>query len=165
MMMLSSQRTTSDAVELLALNEDAIGRLYSTYGEVFPEMALFWQGLSQEERGHAALVRSLERDNADAVMFDPDRFRSGAIRLFTTHTEGEILAARSPGFKPVNALSIANAIERSLIESRFFEIFETDSIDMKRLLQKLRDDTREHSRVVLERWTQYRFPDASGVTS
>ena len=59
--------------------------------------------------------------------------------------------------KPVNALSIANAIEQSLLESKFFEVFETDSAELKRLLLKLRDETREHARSVLETWSRHRF--------
>ena len=146
----------ADAIELLALNEDTIGRLYEAYAERFPEAIEFWQGLARQEQAHAALIRRFGRETDASAVFKAERFRSAAIRLSTRHTEGEIAAARAPGLKTINALSIANAIEQSLIESRFFEVFETDSAELKTLFQKLMEDSRDHARVVLARLNAYR---------
>jgi rubrerythrin len=143
------------AIELLALNEEAIGRLYETYAGLFAGSADFWLSLARQEQGHAAMLRRFQEQGGDAVAVKRDRFRSAAILLSTRHTEGEIAAARAGELKPVNALSVANALEQSLIESRFFEVFETDSPELKRLLLKLGEDTRAHARTVLERWKEY----------
>ena len=44
----------------------------------------------------------------------------------------------------IETLSITASIEQSLIESRFFEVFETDSAELKHTLMKIRDDTIAH---------------------
>ena len=158
---LASLQNVESALELLAVNEETVGRLYSVYAERLPESSDFWNALAAEERSHARWIRRFKEEDASAAMpVKPDRFKNVAIRTSIDHTEGEIAAARVGNIKPTNALSIANAIEQSLIESKFFEVFETDSIDLKRLLFKLRDETREHARTVLESWSQHRFSHA-----
>ncbi len=145
-------------MELLAVNEETIGRLYSTYADRFPESREFWDSLAAGENSHARWIREFKEESAGGdILLRPDRFKSPAIRMSINHTEGEIKAAAVGNLKPVNALSIANAIEQSLLESKFFEVFETDSAELKRLLLKLRDETREHSRSVLETWSRHRF--------
>jgi len=44
----------------------------------------------------------------------------------------------------IEALSITVSIEQSLIESRFFEVFETDSAELKNTLMEIDDDTLKH---------------------
>ena len=160
-MALAPTGNADSPVELLATNEETVGRLYATYAERFPESQDFWQRLAAAERAHAKWIRKFnEDDSVGRMLSNPDRFRSAAIRMSIRHTEGEISSARSANLKPVNALSIANAIERSLIEARFFEVFEADSSELKRLLQQLRDETREHVQSVLERWIAERLSSA-----
>ncbi len=148
------QTQDEDSLELLAVNEETIARLYSAYADRFPDMRDFWSSLSEEEQSHAMSIRELEEQAGSGKMFAyRHRFKSAAIRTSIEHTEGEIAAANRGHIEPTNALSLANAIEQSLIESKFFEIFEGDSADLKQLLRKLRDDTARHGHIVRERWS------------
>jgi len=153
--MTDASTPAGESLELLAINEETVGRLYSAYADRFPESRDFWRSLAQQERGHAASIRTLKNEyDGGRLRVSPDRFKAAAIRLSIKHTEAEIDTATSAYMKPVNALSIAAAIEQSLLEARFFDVFGNDSLEISQLLQKLSDDTREHARVILERWRQ-----------
>jgi hypothetical protein len=146
-----------DTLELLAVNEETVGRLYSAYAERFPEMSDFWLRLSEEERSHAQLIRGLREQVASGKLIaDQRRFRAAAIHTSIDHIRGEIAAAQQAYMQPINALSVANALEQSLMESRAFQIFEADPAELKMVLQRLRDDTARHGMVVRQHWNNDR---------
>lgn len=154
--MTSGLMKSEDTLSLLAKNEETIGRLYFAYAERFPESADFWQGLAKEEQAHAAWIHKLgEVVNSGNILVDQQRFKAATIRTTTNHTEVEINAAKKANITSINALSIANAIEQSLLESKFFDIIESDSIELKQLLQNLKDETVKHARKIHEKWSQY----------
>ncbi len=154
--MTSGLEKSEDTLSLLANNEETIGRLYTAYAERFPESTDFWQGLAKEEQSHAAWIYKLgEGVNSGGILVDQQRFKAAAIRTTTNHIETEIKAAKQAYITSINALSIANAIEQSLIEKKFFDILESDSIELKRLLQKLKDDTAKHAHKIHEQWDRF----------
>jgi hypothetical protein len=153
--MTSVSVKTEDTLSLLAKNEEAIGRLYDAYAEVFPESADFWRGLAKEERSHATWIYGLnEKVNSGEILVDRLRFKAAAISTTTNHTEAEIKTAKQSHINFINALSIANAIEQSLIESKFFDIVESDSVELKQVLHKLKTDTEIHAHKIHEQWGQ-----------
>jgi len=138
-----------DVIELLAESEETIGRLYDAYGQKFPEMGEFWQGLADDERSHALWIRSLkEKTKGRELFLKPERFKSAAINSFANHTEKEITAAAKPGYQLINALSMAFFIEDSLIEKKYFEVLATDSAELSDLLQRLESATRKHAQKI-----------------
>jgi rubrerythrin len=145
---LDSKNKENGAIELLAQNEEAIGRLYSAYAVKFPDFKNLWLGLADEENTHASWIRGLRKKAAEgALVLKTDRFKSAAILTFLKHTESEI-AAVSGGLQIINALSVAYYIEQSLIERKYFEAFETDSAILKRLLSDLEAATMRHSQLL-----------------
>ena len=48
-----------EIVNLLIEHEEALADLYSTYEQLLPEMADFWENLKREELAHADILRTL----------------------------------------------------------------------------------------------------------
>jgi hypothetical protein len=56
----------------------------------------------------------------------------------------------------IEALSITFYIEQSLIESKFLEVFKTDSAELRDVLTKLHDETLAHRNRAKETLEKYR---------
>jgi hypothetical protein len=57
-----------------------------------------------------------------------------------------------PSLTPIKAFSTALDIERALLENRYFEVFETDSAELRRTLTMLAQSTQNHLDRVHEAW-------------
>ena len=146
-----------NVVEMLARNEEAISQLYHAYSEKFPESKGFWLGLADEEIGHAGSLRELHsKIHEGSVYLDESRFKVAAIKTFLDYLEREVAKTREQGVSLINALSTALYIEEALIERKYFEVFETDSVDLKHVLLDLAASTEEHVRRVREVQARYR---------
>ena len=145
--------TTVDALAKLKMHEQAIGRLYKTYAERFPQQAEFWSKLSRDEYLHAKWIDTLEAETRDdPASLVTKRFPVAAIEHSLTFIEKLIAEADEPDFTPVNAISAARNLEQALLENKYFEVFETDTAKMKRILTRLRQETRSHRALVQEVW-------------
>jgi len=147
----------SEVIEAMAKNEEAISRLYQAYADRFPGQKAFWSSLAADETSHAGWIRGLQakmRDGSLAV--NRDRFKVQPVRGFSAYLERELTSAREPGMSPINALSVALYIEESIIEQRFFEAFQADAPELKRVLADLASATKGHLEKVREEWGKQR---------
>jgi rubrerythrin len=145
-----------EVLDMLAGNEEAVGRLYRIYAEKFPEALDLWVELADEENSHAASIMLLKKDVLDRKLhLQPGRFKGAAIQTYHKYLEGEIAAAQK-GTNLIYALSVAMSIEDSLIERKFFEIFTTDAPEMQHVLHDLEEATRRHSRRIREFRAQHK---------
>jgi rubrerythrin len=109
--------------------------------------------LAGEEKNHAKWILNLgEKVRNKQVSMKTDRFKAAAIRTFTNHTEKEIETVKSPVMQVINALSVAFYIENGLIEQKYFEVFESDSIELKQVLQSLATATKQHIQTIRMAW-------------
>jgi len=143
-------------VELMADNEEALARLYRTYAQRFPELADLWSALAEDELTHAEWLRTFAGSIDAALHIDETRFRKEAVSSFGAYVREQTIRAQTQQLPPITALSVARDAERALIERRFFEVFETDSVEMKHQLQRLADSVEEHIRKVEQSWEEYR---------
>ncbi len=147
-------------LDKLAANEQSIAKLYKRYADAFPELREFWASLANEEVGHASCIRSLgERIGTLSLYMDESRFNATAIQTFTDYLGRELSRLNEKEVPLIEALSITLYIEESLIESRFFEVFEADSAKLKHTLTKLRDETlahRDKAKGTLEKYKHFR---------
>ena len=142
-------------VEMLADHELAIGRLYSTYAEKFPYYKDFWLAFSGEETQHANWINELQsKSEQGSIHFNPDRFQIPAIQHSLNYAQKMLAKAQGSDLDLVSALSTASSIEDALIENRFFEIFETDSPELKETLRRLAEATGDHRRRILRAKTE-----------
>jgi rubrerythrin len=135
----------------LASNEESAAKLYQKYADAFPTLREFWRGLASEEIYHASCIRSLKKQvEALSAFVDEDRFNPTAIQTFTDYLGRELSRLDEQEIPLIEALSITFYIEQSLIESKFFEVFKTDSAEVRSTLTKIRDQTAAHRNRVKE---------------
>jgi len=129
----------------LAENEEAIGVLYQEYAKRFPDYESFWVGLASEEKEHASWIRRLYSTAAEsALFFNQKRFNKEAIQTYLNYLQRELVKVKQGETTLINALSVTLYIEESLIERKYFDVFETDSVELKHVLLNLAASTRIH---------------------
>ena len=129
----------------LRKHEEAIAALYELFAEAVPRMTTFWKEIAREERAHACVIESLaELELAGAVIFKPDPFQTKAILESLEFMTNKRRQVDTEGIDELNALRVALELERSMLESRFFEIYEPNSASMRPELEELRRHTVEH---------------------
>ena len=132
-------------LEAMKEHEKAISDLYELYARKFSEYKDFWTGLSQEEVQHAGWLERLQNDIEDNTEdFVIERFPVDAIQRSTEFVKKQMETAEQPDFVLINALSTALRLEEALMESKYFEVLETDSAKTKHTLTMLAQSTQAH---------------------
>jgi len=147
----------SNVVELLAKNEESIGHLYQVYAERFPEYDEFWSGLAMEEIEHSNWIHDLmKKVREGSVYIVKGRFKEQAIDTFLGYLGREIAKAKAETIPLIESLSTALYIEKSLIERKYFEVFDSDSAELTHLLEDLRSATEWHVQKIEKVWNEHR---------
>lgn len=154
-MLLNHSDNSFDLIEKLATNEECVAKLYEGYASAFPSLREFWTYLTTEEMKHASWIRNLG-EKTNQVFIEENRFNNTAIHTFTNYLHKELTKLNEQEIPIIEALSITFYIEQSLIESKFFEIFETDSAEVKHILTNIRNDTLTHHKKAKEQMEKYR---------
>ena len=140
-------------LKLLRKQEKLISTLYSSYGKVFPEHRAFWKTIAAEEKDHAAWLNRLAKKvkSGEAVFID-GRFDPVMIEKSLNFIHTQIEKSHRAGFTILNALSMALAIEKGMIESTFFKVVDGDHEDLHETLEYLSKSTKEHARRIEDEW-------------
>jgi len=140
-----------EVVEALADHEDAIGDLYDAYGTRLPAAAGFWQGLSAEEYGHGSLMRDLvgpqhmlEPDHELDVFVDAQRFPLPELRAATRAVREQTEFVGTARLTLTEALETALAFEQEMVEREAYQVFDSDSAGVARVLNHLRVSSERH---------------------
>lgn len=134
-----------ETIGLIAAHESAIAELYRAYGKRFPEHKELFEGLAEEEVGHARQVaRFADEVRAGSLHVDAGRFSAESILASLDHIRGRMEEEKEGELSFADALAVAIDLEDALIERRYFEIFEDDTPELKELLRSLEAETEEH---------------------
>ncbi len=140
-------------LEKMGRMEMEIARLYRLYALQFPASAAFWTKLSGEEIGHAASLRELaDSSRRGEITVVPDRFNAAAVQMVLNSIAGHIRDVGDGRVSILNALSIAQVLESSLLEKEFFSVFRTDAAGTRSVLEKLAEDTQRHRMEIQAEW-------------
>lgn len=141
----------NEILQALINNEEALSDLYTKYGEKFPDYKEFWVDLAKDEKSHANWLRKFaEKIKDGSVYFNEDRFKIEALRTYFNEVEKYISEATFMELLPINTLSTAYYLEMSLIERKYFEVFEGDSVELKHVLKALTKATKKHEEKISE---------------
>lgn len=136
--------TPEQVIEKLSQHEEFLSQLYQTYSEYQPNRE-FWIKMMDEEKKHANLIRSFRSQiNSDRVFINEKRFKIPVIEFSMRHIEEKIQEAKNKKIELAQALIISLDIENALLEKRYFEIFEGDSIELKHKLEAMEKSIKEH---------------------
>jgi hypothetical protein len=130
---------------MLAANEEAIASLYRVYASRFIGYTTFWNHMAKEEIAHAAIIRRCSDEvEQGLVHLNEKRFNKEALKTYSNYIKRELDLAQEARLSLVHAFSTTFYIEQSLIEARFFEVFEGGSEELKKLLNHHRMNSKEH---------------------
>jgi len=140
-----------DIVELLAEHERAISRLYRAYAARVPHHKDFWSKLADEEEQHAKwLQRLLVRVEEGLGCVRPDRFDVAVVKDSLARVERMIEEAHKPESSSTDALNTALALEKSLLEAEYFEVFEGTAAEVVQVQYCLADAAKDHCNRIRE---------------
>ncbi len=125
-----------ETIEALANHEEAISELYRKYSDKFPDYEQFWLGLAEEEVLHAKWIRELmDEIEEGTAFFNEGRFNIVAVQTSLKYIKKQIVDSENQEISLPFALFLALDIENALLERKYFEIFEGDSVKLKHVLQ------------------------------
>jgi len=142
----------SDVLEMLIRHELAIKQLYELFAAAFPKHAEFWRGLAGDEQRHADRLTNLHsRVTLGNSLFFGGRLNSQAIKLSLGYVERLVeRAEKNPGFRSLEALSIAKDLESALLEKQFSKGCGTDSAQIRSVWVELAAETEKHRKMLDE---------------
>lgn len=151
-----------DVLRRLAENEEAIGILYREYASRYPEYDSFWLGLSADEKEHAGWIQILIATIDQGELFiNQSRFNEQAILSYLGYLQREQAKLRQGDTTLLNALAVTLYIEESLIERKYFEVFQSDAPKLKQVLENLAAATRTHIEKARQALDSYKQLSAS----
>lgn len=125
-----------------------VSDLYLLFHDTFPEDARFWWRLVEEERNHAALIRS-GRDYFEPIHKFPNKLIFDNLRVLE-EMNGKLRSlldtySKSPPDR-AEALNCALLVETSAAELHFQKFLEeTDTSTIEKIFQQLNGNDREHA--------------------
>ena len=138
-------------------HELALAELYEVYADNFPEYKDFWTRFSSEEVQHADWINTLQTKFEESTEdFVVERFPIGAVENSTKYVKKQADTARQSDMPLINALSTAVHLEQALIEKKYFEVFEGDSVKTKHILSLLAQSTQKHYEKLHAVWQEHR---------
>jgi len=144
-------------LEAMKDHELALAELYEVYADNFPEYKDFWTKFSREEYQHADWINTLQtRFEESPEDFVVERFAIEAVEHSTEYVKKQADTARQSDMLLINALSTAVHLEQALIEKKYFEVFEGDSMKTKRVLSLLAQSTEKHYEKLHAVWQEHR---------
>jgi len=135
----------STLLEMLATHEELISNLYKIYAGKIISHNDFWSKIAAEEIEHAQWIRNLqEKIKENLVLFKEGRFSKWVVQSSLDYTQKKIIEAQNNPITAVEALNTALERERSMIESKVFEIFKSDAKELEIVLAALSAGTQDH---------------------
>jgi rubrerythrin len=138
---------------LMKRYEILLGELYSEYAEKFPEYADFWNTISKEEGTHAYWIETLAGQiGSYKIFFNETRFNIAPLNICIDEVVKVIDDAKKEPISILEAMATSINIENGMIERNFFEVFESDSPEIKKTFNMLREATLGHEQRVKDMW-------------
>jgi rubrerythrin len=136
-------------IELFIEQELLIASLYMRFSERYVVHKNFWLKLASEEREHAEWIKHLlDGVETDKIFFSEGKTRTYTVNSSITYIKGLISEFDKKAFDIPKAAHIALDLEKSLLEKNVFNCFDSDSIEVKRILEVLNKGQDDHIRMM-----------------
>lgn len=133
-------------LEVLTESELAVSELYSACAETWDQDKDFWLRLAGEEKKHAENIKKM----GSIISRMPDQFKTYrpitpiSVRTFIADIKNKTQGCKNSEIQRDKVLFIARDIEKSIIESKYAEIVETDNLEYKTLMRSVVGETHVH---------------------
>jgi rubrerythrin len=136
-------------IELFIEQELLIASLYMRFSERYVVHKKFWLKLAVEEREHAEWIKHLlDGVETDKIFFSEGKTRTYTVSSSITYIKGLISEFDKKAFDIPKAAHIALDLEKALLEKNVFKCFDSDSIEVKRILEVLNKGQDDHIRIM-----------------
>jgi rubrerythrin len=136
---------TLHAIELLKAIEFDVARIYDVFANKFPVHKDLWTELSAEEKMHTRWIENLlEEAVSGSIELRKGRFNTGAIQSFSKYAEDILSRIQKEDISLTQAVDMAVDLETSLLERRFYDIFDGDSDILKETFSNMISQTSGH---------------------
>ncbi|HAK60466.1 MAG TPA: hypothetical protein DCO77_08805 [Nitrospiraceae bacterium] len=133
--------------------EFKLAELYAILSEQFYAQREFWSSISAEELEHAEWLEYLYKKAGDgSLMFNEESTKTYTVEAFLSYLTGVIEKAKHRDLSLAQALSLSLDIEKSMLEKKVFEHFQSNSLDLKNVLKTLKDETERHATTIRGMW-------------
>ncbi|MFC1805145.1 hypothetical protein ACFLZ3_04905 [Candidatus Omnitrophota bacterium] len=142
---MDSKEYQSKVISVLIQQEEIMSQLYKVYAENFHDYKDFFQCMAKDEINHANQIRMLDSKlKQGSAYFNKDRFNIEAIKSSIKFLNKTLSEAKEKILSLANAVSIAKDFETSIIEKKYFQVFEGDTLELKQTLLKLEEQQKIH---------------------
>ena len=142
---MHSKADQLELIGLMAANELAVGEIYEVCAKLYPSRAKLFKKLAEAEQEHARSITGFSAKIKEGLLrIPPDRLDAGVVMESFEHVQELLKQVRQGGMEVEEALDTCAELEETLLEKHGFDIMETDSPELKLLLEKLSADTAEH---------------------
>jgi rubrerythrin len=136
---------TLHAIELLKAIESTVSRIYEVFANKFPVHNNLWTQLADEERIHARWIENLLEEAASgSIELKKGRFNTGAIQSFSQYAEDILSRIQKEEISMAQAADMAIDLETSLLERKFYEVFQGDSEILQQTFSNMKAQTSGH---------------------
>ena len=138
-------KDATGVVEALIKQEEAIGRLYQAFAGRFADHEGFWSKLADEERQHADMLRRLDvRIKAGEGRVCKEVFDGAAVQEALAQIDRLHRDLHHPDFTIRRALEATMAVEKALLEKKYYEVFEGNCPEIQHIQYFLGEATQDH---------------------
>jgi rubrerythrin len=142
---MNDKRPDFIIAEIMAKIEEMISSHYTAYAGKFPEHMDFWLKIASEETDHARWIRDLYSKTKDgSVTFNSERFNGESLKELSGRMEKMLMDFQDRSKSMRDALSNSLIVESLLLEKNCFEVFKADTAELRGVLTRLAEATREH---------------------
>ena len=146
------QHEIQPTLELLIRQEIAVKHLYETFAIMFQEYEAFWTELAQAEQGHADLLSHLrKRKDMEIWFIDEMQLSPEMVKKSTTYVNEKRELVLSGKVDLQQAFSLAENVERFLIDGVFSKLEERPKTTTPRAMLTLAQETAEHREIILQK--------------
>jgi hypothetical protein len=134
-----------DLVEKARQHELALAELYGLYAQKLEYNKVFWQAISDQEKSHANMIEFLQaKAEGGQIAVNEQRFSPEVMKFLAEKAAQALDEAKDENFSHERALKTALEMEKSLVEKRYFELFRVEDEELKKIVDKLEKETKQH---------------------
>lgn len=135
----------SKLIQDIIRHEINLAKMYEQFAKSHPNHQQFWSQLAREEAMHAKWIKSLAQYYKNGQNSSSGfKLNHQALKTAISHLEKQTEASKNGQLSLLTAVSIALDIEKSMIENKFFEIFDLADGKRERLRAGLEKETSKH---------------------
>ncbi len=130
-------------LDLFVKQELLIEKLYQLFAERYPAYKDFWNKMAKEEYQHSILIHRITE--SDSIVFSQGELRSEYLNSSMDFIEKFIGEFKKDKSFPIEQAALkATQLEKGLWERNVFQYFETDSEDVKKIMETLNSEQKFH---------------------